>query len=217
MKYCPNCGHQLNDDAKFCVSCGTMQPVINKPTPAPEVKPVVEEKPTPTPEAKPVVEEKPVQEPTPTPAPTPAPEEKPVEQPAPTPVVVEEKPVEQTPPNHVVEEPQTQENTKKTDFRGVITIKNRIIWSSAAFILIIAMIIFQYLNVNATFLHVIAELYVHFAMAINIIGFIFTLIRKRPLFEIVLSSALILLMAVLYICSWIIVIGSTVNTVNSLL
>ena len=120
MKYCPNCGHQLNDDAKFCVSCGTMQPVINKPAPTPEVKPVVEEKP--------------VQEPTPTPTPTPAPEEKPVEQPAPTPVVVEEKPVEQTPPNHVVEEPQTQENTKKTDFRGVITIKNRIIWSSAAFI-----------------------------------------------------------------------------------
>ena len=146
MKYCPNCGHQLNDDAKFCVSCGTMQPVINKPTPAPEVKPVVEEKPvqepTPTPAPTPAPEERPVEQP----APTPAPEEKPVEQPAPTPVVVEEKPVEQTPPNHVVEEPQTQENTKKTDFRGVITIKNRIIWSSAAFILIIAMIIFQYLK-----------------------------------------------------------------------
>ena len=36
MKFCPNCGQQNQDDARFCVSCGSKMEV----TQAPETEPV---------------------------------------------------------------------------------------------------------------------------------------------------------------------------------
>ena len=36
MKFCPNCGQQNQDDARFCVSCGSKMEV----TQAPEAEPV---------------------------------------------------------------------------------------------------------------------------------------------------------------------------------
>ena len=35
MKYCPNCGNQLNDEALFCEYCGAKQPVVQQSEPQP--------------------------------------------------------------------------------------------------------------------------------------------------------------------------------------
>ena len=49
MKYCPNCGAQLPDEARFCTSCGSKQPdapavAEAQPQAAPAVQPVNQEK-----------------------------------------------------------------------------------------------------------------------------------------------------------------------------
>jgi len=57
MKNCPNCGHELPDDAPYCPACGTMIPAapadgIEGPeTPQPEPAPVENVQPTPEPQA----------------------------------------------------------------------------------------------------------------------------------------------------------------------
>ena len=45
--FCPNCGKQLNDNAKFCTGCGT--PLQAAPVVAPQPAPVVAPQPTPSP------------------------------------------------------------------------------------------------------------------------------------------------------------------------
>ena len=58
MKFCPKCGAQLVDEARFCSKCGAPQPNMEN-APAPQTAPVVEPAPAPQPQ----------------PAPAPAPQE----------------------------------------------------------------------------------------------------------------------------------------------
>ena len=45
MKVCPNCGAQLDDNAAFCTTCGTKQPVIAAGEPAPNTPPAPQQNP----------------------------------------------------------------------------------------------------------------------------------------------------------------------------
>lgn len=54
--FCPNCGIQIPDDARFCPDCGTVitpvgtpQPAVSEPAPAPQPAPVATTAPTPAP------------------------------------------------------------------------------------------------------------------------------------------------------------------------
>ena len=49
MKFCPKCGAQLVDEARFCSKCGTKQPNMEN-APAPQPAPVVEPAPAPQPQ-----------------------------------------------------------------------------------------------------------------------------------------------------------------------
>ncbi|MBQ6319377.1 MAG: zinc ribbon domain-containing protein [Lachnospiraceae bacterium] len=80
MAFCINCGSELPDGAKFCMSCGTPNAAAAAvPAPAPEPMP----EPTPVPEPTPEPMPEPAPEPTPVPEPAPAPVEQPAEQPVP--------------------------------------------------------------------------------------------------------------------------------------
>ena len=93
MKFCTNCGAQLNDDDVFCYKCGTKcaHMVAEEPkakeAPAPAVSPLEE----PILEEKPIVEEEPIIEEEPAPSPEPILEEEPmiVEEPAEEPFLEE--------------------------------------------------------------------------------------------------------------------------------
>ena len=81
MKFCTQCGKQLDDDALFCTSCGTRT--------APAAVPVPEVEPEPVPVPEPVVEPEIVREYVPEPEPVPVPEPVPdytFPDPAPAPV-----------------------------------------------------------------------------------------------------------------------------------
>ena len=70
--FCPNCGIQIPDDARFCPDCGTVitpvgtpQPAVSEPAPAPQPAPAAE--PAPVSQSAPMA----TTAPTPTPAPAP--------------------------------------------------------------------------------------------------------------------------------------------------
>lgn len=112
MKFCTNCGAQLNDDDVFCYKCGTKcaHMVAEEPkakeAPAPAVSPLEE----PILEEKPIVEEEPIIEEEPAPSPEPILEEEPmiVEEPA-------EEPFLEEPEEDEEAKRQAEEEAKRKD------------------------------------------------------------------------------------------------------
>ncbi len=77
--FCPQCGHQVDDNVKFCANCGTpIQAPVAAPAPVVEPAPVAEEAPA---YAEPVAPQVPVEpQPAYEPAPAPAPQYQPAPQ-----------------------------------------------------------------------------------------------------------------------------------------
>lgn len=75
--HCTNCGTLLEDNAKFCQSCGAP---VKKPAPAPAPQPEPIPQPAPVPQPEPIPQPAPVPQPAPIPQPAPAPQQNPYSQ-----------------------------------------------------------------------------------------------------------------------------------------
>ena len=120
---------------------------------------------------------------------------------------VEDKPVES---NAVVAETHAVETAQPVTKKNVdtyIPLKNRIIWTSAAFAWLLINIIFSFLGALQLWTTILTDIYLVCAMVINIIGFVKSLIRKKPLPEIVTGGVFIFLVLLFMIACFIIAIG----------
>ncbi|MDY6276505.1 MAG: zinc ribbon domain-containing protein [Bacilli bacterium] len=178
-KFCSNCGFRQPEKEQPKVEGPEPEPIVeeapvvegpvNEPEPIVEEAPVVEEvvseepkeepqpetepEPVEEPQPEPVVEEQPVivpdEEVKEEPAPQPEPQPEPAPAPTPAPVPVKQPEVEEAPKQ---EKPVKQR--QKTDFSGLIKLKNYGLWSVLAVGYWFVVMIFNFIGIGSTFLGV---------------------------------------------------------------